>query len=208
MATGTRREREKEEIRRRILDAARDLFALHGRDAVTMRAIADRIEYTPTALYFHFRDKQALLQRLCEEDFGALAARFQVLARVPDPVERIRKIGRAYVSFAVEHPNHYRMIFMTPGPSSPREEAPPDRGAPEAEAYAFLHQAVSEAVAANRFRPEYGDAGLVAQILWAGAHGVASLQIAREGDERIAWRPLEERIDALMDVQLRGLLRG
>lgn len=208
MATGTRREREKEEIRRRILDAARELFALHGHDAVTMRAIADRIEYTPTALYFHFRDKQALLQRLCDEDFGALAARFQVLARVPDPVERVRKIVRAYVAFAVEHSNHYRLMFMTPGPATAPDGTLPERGAPEANAYAFLHQAVSEAIAADRFRPEHGDGRLVAQILWAGAHGLASLQIAKGNDEGVSWKPLEERIDALTEVLLRGLLRA
>jgi AcrR family transcriptional regulator len=65
MSARQRREREKVETRRKILDAARELFALDGYDAVTMRAIADRIEYTPTAIYFHFRDKGELIERLC-----------------------------------------------------------------------------------------------------------------------------------------------
>ncbi|HSQ60681.1 MAG TPA: TetR/AcrR family transcriptional regulator [Acidobacteriota bacterium] len=206
MSRSPRREREKEETQRRILDAARDLFALHGYDAVTMRAIADRIEYTPTALYFHFADKRALFHRLCAEDFGALAARFQVLARVPDPVERLRMIGRAYVTFAIEHPNQYRLTFMTSGPTLPAEESAPEPGHAERDAHAFLRLAVSEAIAAGRFRPEYGDADLVSQVLWAGMHGLASLQIVKGEAEWIAWRPVEERIGALLDALLRGLL--
>ena len=65
MGVRERRDREREEIRTRILDAARELFATEGYEAVTMRRIADRIEYSATAIYFHFRDKEALLQELC-----------------------------------------------------------------------------------------------------------------------------------------------
>ncbi len=75
MGTKERREREREELRTRILDAARELFAEEGYEAVTMRRIADRIEYSPTAIYFHFRDKEALMRELCDHDFRALAQR-------------------------------------------------------------------------------------------------------------------------------------
>src|SRR6185503_3035401 len=100
---------EKEDVQRRILDAARELFATVGYEAVTMRQIAERIEYTPTAIYFHFRDKGELFRRLCQEDFGKLEARFKVLARVGDPVERLRMLSRAYIAFALDHPHHYRL---------------------------------------------------------------------------------------------------
>ena len=86
MGTAERRERERQELRVRILDAARELFAEQGYDAVTMREIADRIEYSPTAIYFHFKDKEALLRELCDTDFATLAR------RVPEdrPASRIR----------------------------------------------------------------------------------------------------------------------
>ncbi len=81
MGTVERREREKQELRTRILDAARELFAELGYEAVTMRKIAERIEYSPTAIYFHFKDKDALMRELCEMDFSTLAQQFRTIAR-------------------------------------------------------------------------------------------------------------------------------
>ena len=81
MGITERREREKEEVRGRILDAARDLFARDGYDAVTMRKIAEAIEYSPTAIYLHFKDKDTLVRELCNADFDSLARAFQKIAR-------------------------------------------------------------------------------------------------------------------------------
>src|SRR5262249_6593733 len=122
MGSLERRERVKQELRTRILDAARELFVEHGYEAVTMRKIADKIEYSPTAIYFHFRDKQSLIRELCDEDFATLAQKFQKIARVADPIERLRRIGRAYVAFAIAYPNHYQLMFMTPHPELMRPE--------------------------------------------------------------------------------------
>lgn len=209
MDTRPRREREKEEIQRRILDAARELFALEGFEAVTMRKIADRVEYTPTALYFHFKDKRELFRRLCAEDFGALAARFQVLSRVPDLLERLRMLGRGYIAFALEHPHHYRLMFMTPGALLESEPEGPASGRerPEQGIHSFLLQACDGAIAAGRLRPEFTDPHLVAQTLWAGTHGVAALAIARQHDAWVDWRPIEERAGAMVDSLLRGFAR-
>src|SRR5512139_3581766 len=139
MGINERREREKGEIRGKILDAARDLFARDGYEAVTMRKIAEAIEYSPTAIYLHFKDKESLVRELCLGDFDSLARAFQRIAREPDPLERLRKVGLAYADFALEHPNHYRLMFMTPHPAPPKddEETAKRKGNPEADAYAF-----------------------------------------------------------------------
>src|SRR6476659_4536510 len=121
MGSTERREREREEIRARILDAARELFISEGYDAVTMRKIAQRIEYTPTAIYFHFKDKAALLRELCGVDFLALQKKLLGLEKVNDPIEKLQRLGQAYIEFALEHPNHYRLMFMTPMPPVPPE---------------------------------------------------------------------------------------
>ena len=84
-----RREREKEEVRAKILDAARELFVEEGYEAVTMRKIAAAIEYSPTAIYLHFRDKKAVINALCETDFLKLASRFRKIAEVGDPIVRL-----------------------------------------------------------------------------------------------------------------------
>src|SRR4051812_39704213 len=114
MGSSQRREREKQEMRALILDAARDLFAEQGIESVTMRKIAERIEYSPTAIYFHFADKEALVREMCAEDFLTFGAQFAKSAAIEDPIERLRAAGRAYVQFGLTHPNHYRVMFMTP----------------------------------------------------------------------------------------------
>jgi len=207
LGTTERRERERQELRTRILDAARELFAEQGYDAVTMRGIAERIEYSPTAIYFHFRDKEALLRELCDKDFAALAQDFQKIAKTADPIERLRMIGRAYVAFAIEHPSHYRLMFMTPKPALRAADSHITRGNPEQDAYAFLRATVAEAIAEGSLRSEFVDADLVSQMVWAGVHGVVSLQIAKRGDDWVEWRAPQTTAHALIETMIRGLLR-
>jgi AcrR family transcriptional regulator len=200
-----RRVREREEIRGKILDAARDLFVAEGYEAVTMRRIADRIEYSPTAIYFHFRDKESLLKELCEHDFLSLAQQFIAMQEISDPIEKLKATGKAYLQFGIDYPNHYRLMFMTPHPPITEHELEKDN--PEEDAYAFLKAIVAQAIAAKRFRPEYKDVDLVAQIVWSGVHGVISLQIAKQNDDWVDWRPLEDRARVMIDVLIDGLAR-
>src|SRR5437879_1972140 len=99
MGSSERRTREKGELRAKILDAARELFATQGYEAVTMRKVADKIEYSPTAIYLHFKDKTALIRELCDNDFMTFAGQFMKLVKISDPIERLRKVGYAYVDF-------------------------------------------------------------------------------------------------------------
>ena len=80
MGITERREREREEVRKKILDAARELFEREGYDNVTMRRIADAIEYSPTTIYLHFEDKDDLVRALCHEDFGRLLEALSLIA--------------------------------------------------------------------------------------------------------------------------------
>ena len=93
MGIQERRERERLELRTRILDAARELFTERGYESVTMRELAKKIEYSPTVLYGHFADKDSLLRELCQQDFSTFAARFVELMQVADPIERLLPVG-------------------------------------------------------------------------------------------------------------------
>jgi AcrR family transcriptional regulator len=207
-AATDRREREKLAIRTKILDAARELFAEQGYEAVTMRTIAERIEYTPTAIYYHFKDKDALIRELCDVDYSTLAEEFQKIATIANPKERLRAMGLAYGRFAFEHPNHYRLMFMTshpPGDHAPLEK----RGKPDQDAYAALLWTVSQCAEAGQLSPKYAaDPELTAQVVWAAVHGVIALQIAKGGDPWIEWRPIEQRVDAMLDLLIRGITSG
>jgi AcrR family transcriptional regulator len=208
MGVQERRERERIETREKILDAARELFIAEGYDGVSMRKVAEKIEYSPTAIYVHFNDKEQLFLELCHSDFRRLAESFAVFAQTPDPVERLRRIGHAYIDFGLKNPNHYRLMFMTAHPQVP-EEAKEEmgKGNPEEDAYAFLRKTVEEALAAGLFREELKDANLLAQTLWAGAHGVVSLQVAKGLDDWVPWRSMKKRADLMLDGLLEGLLK-
>jgi AcrR family transcriptional regulator len=178
MGSAERRKRESAETRQKILDAARDLFVQKGYDATSMRAIADRIEYTPTAIYHHFANKEALLAELCHQDFRELAQVFQRIGRVEDPVERIDRIGKAYMEFGLEYPKHYEFMFMIARPADDHSGALV-KGDPSEDAYAFLRDTVAEAIDAGRFRDGFDDPDQVAQILWGSLHGILSLRITK-----------------------------
>jgi AcrR family transcriptional regulator len=208
MGITERRERERHEARTKILDAARELFAREGYDAVTMRRIADAIEYSPTAIYLHFKDKETLIRELCEEDFASLAKAFQKIAKEPDPLERLRKIGMAYVDFGIEKPNHYRLMFMSAHVHDPAELKELEKGNPEEDAYAFLVATVAEAIAKGRLRSELKDPHVVAQAAWAGVHGVISLHLAKKDDPWVEWRPLKKTAALVVDSMIDGFRRG
>jgi AcrR family transcriptional regulator len=194
-----RREREKAELRTKILDAARELFVSEGYDAVTMRKVAERIEYSPTAIYLHFKDKDALIRDLCNHDFQVFAERFVDVAGVADPIERLNKAGEVYVAFALQHPQQYRLMFMTPHP--PVEPTGDEVEDPTRNTYVFLRATLEQAIREGRLRPQYSDPELVAQTIWAATHGVVSLEIA-QGCEKgwVDWRPIEDRVRIMADA--------
>jgi AcrR family transcriptional regulator len=208
MGVKERREREKSETRDKILDAARELFVTEGFEGVSMRKVAEKIEYSPTAIYVHFADKQELFRELCHQDYARLAEVFQSSAMSTDPVERLKQIGAIYIDFGTRYPNHYRFMFMTPHPAQEPDEADREMmGNPEMDAYAFLKWAVQQAIDAGCFREELTDAELISQTLWASVHGVIALHIAKGCDAWVDWRPLQDRAEMMPDVTLRGLIR-
>ena len=209
MGVKERRAREKSETRDKILDAARELFVTKGYEGVSMRRVAEKIEYSPTAIYVHFSDKQQLFHELCQQDYARLAEVFQSSAMSSDPIERLKQIGNTYTEFGVRYPNHYKFMFITPHPpQEPDEEDREIMGNPEVDAYAFLKWAVQEAIDAGRFREELQDAELISQTLWASVHGVIALHIAKGCDPWVDWRPLAQRAQLMLDVTLRGLVRN
>jgi AcrR family transcriptional regulator len=205
MGSRERRTRERVETRERILDAARRMFVRHGYEATTMRAIADKIEYTPTAIYHHFRNKDALLTELASSDFRALATAFHKIGRIEDPIERLYRVGDAYVEFALDHPMQYQLMFMTPKPAAVVANGIM-HGDPTQDAYAFLRDACATAIASGRFRPDVTDPEELAQMLWSSVHGLLALRIVKK-EGPIAWRDARKTARRINETMMRGLLR-
>ncbi|MGH7605931.1 MAG: TetR/AcrR family transcriptional regulator, partial [Gemmatimonadales bacterium] len=175
-----------------------------------MRAIADKIDYTATAIYHHFRSKDELMMELATADFRALANAFGRMAGIADPIERLGRVGEAYVDFALAHPMHYQLMFMTPHPVMDVKGI--DRGDPSQDAYAFLRETWTAAIATGRVRPEFQDPEELAQMCWSSLHGLLALHIIKHaprqgGAEWIAWRDARDTARRMSEALIRGLLR-
>ena len=201
MGIAERKEREKEDVRRKILDAAHHLFEAQGYENVTMRAVADAIEYSATTIYLHFANKDALVEALCFEDFEKLFATMNSTPLPTNPVDRIRALGLGYAAFGFANPNQYRFMFMTSGDWKKHVN---EVDTPPARSYEVLRHAVVEAMDQGLFRKD--DVDLVSQILWAGIHGVVSLMITFKPEQFPRVPPRPGLMAASIEATLHGLL--
>jgi AcrR family transcriptional regulator len=200
MGVQERREREKKELRQEILDAARDLFVREGFENVSMRKIAEKIEYSPTTIYLYFRDKADLMDCIVEETFARLVRKGVHLDQtVTEPMERLQRGLRGYIEFGLKHPNHYRVTFMMQHGLTDPDQCPRSRAMGE-QAFQSLRGAVERC--AERGLIETPDTNCTAQILWAMVHGLTSLLITKP---HYAWAERNMLIDALIDNALQGL---
>jgi len=202
-----RRERDKAETRRRILEAARELFAHEGYAQTSMRRIADSIGYTATAIYHHFQDKDALLNELCFNDFRALNDALRGMEAIDDPITKLRLMGQNYVKFAITHPQQFRFMFLIERPIPGPDKITID---PTEDGYAFLLANIKEAMDRGLFRPELTDAEMVAQAVWSSVHGLAAIHVnlPSKGHPWLELRDPDETARLMTDVVLRGLLRA
>src|SRR5258708_20002952 len=107
MGVKERREREKSETRDKILDAARGLFVTEGYEGVSMRRVAEKIEYSPTAIYVHFSDKNELFHELCRHVSARLQEVRQIAEMPAAPIERLRHAATTYIQLVPHLSNHY-----------------------------------------------------------------------------------------------------
>ncbi len=156
----------------RVLEAARALFLEGGAGAVTMRSVAERVGVSATALYRHFENKEALLEAVVNSGFETFGGYLYRALEAPTPEQRLSGSGEAYLRFALEQPQMYRTIFMTPRP-----DAGPDSGGPHADStFRFLVDRVRECLGAGLLKE--GDPEELALTIWAHVHGLVSLHIA------------------------------
>jgi AcrR family transcriptional regulator len=200
MGIKERRKREKENLRQDILDVAREMFATEGYESVSMRKIADKIEYSPTTIYLYFKDKNELLYQICEETFAQLGERVQEVSESEtDLLIRLKKGLRAYIEFGLAHPHHYQVTFMTPIFSNPTEEYQYE-GSMGQRTFEALQAEVANCISAGRLKK--GDAAAISQALWAAIHGITSLLI---GHSDFPFVEKNKLIEVLLDSMVDGL---
>ena len=192
MGVAERRQREKEELRTAIIDAAVEIVSTQGVEALSIRGVAERVEYAPATIYLYFENKDALLRAVVEE----AARRFDtaLAAAVPDlppapPLERLRALRRAYIRFALEQTAAFRLLFSLPkvpfmdSGCRPSELPAANGGLPADCAWVRLREAVAGAMHGGSMSFPTVDAGALA--LWASVHGYVTLYLAGHLDQYV-----------------------
>jgi AcrR family transcriptional regulator len=191
---------QKERLRRSMLDAAAELFVKEGYEKVSMRRIAQKINYSPMSIYLYFRDKAEILDTICEETFSKLI-QHKRLARPEDypgePIGYLKGGLRAYVEFGLRHPYHYQLTFMTRASVDGER-----RRRIGQEAFGCLRATVKACADQGKLRTP--DVEFVSQVLWTAIHGVTSLLITHP---KFPWVNRERLITGAIDAIVGGLER-
>jgi AcrR family transcriptional regulator len=201
MTPATRRRAKRGEgelLRADILAAAEHLLMKTGdQGAVYIRAVADAAGVTPPSIYLHFADKTELLGAVCEARFADFSRYMQEATQgIAEPLEALWAMGRAYVRFGLENPEHYRIMFMT----RPLAEGLPLDRLPGLTAFGHVVDTVAWCMDAGAIAA--GDPFFVATNLWTAVHGVTSLLIARPD---FPWPDFDRLMDMVVHVQSTGL---
>ncbi|MGV7116068.1 TetR/AcrR family transcriptional regulator [Paenibacillus kyungheensis] len=169
-----RRERDNEQLRSKIMDAARTLFVTEGYAHVSMRKIADRIEYSPTTIYHYFANKEAIVQELLREVYSQF---FTVLTKQANELEengydipaRLFLVSKTYVEYGITHPDHYDIMFISNLEAVSNAELDVND---RLNGYTFLHEAVQIAIDQNYII--HAEADMIVRSLWAMLHGLTT----------------------------------
>lgn len=182
MSSMESREQAKEALRTRIVEAARDIVSEEGLDALSMRALGERIEYSAATIYLHFRDKEELLHEVVEEGFrrlsAAVNAQTAALGPAANAAERHRALGRGYAHFALENTAYFRVMFELPTVArvGPRDGCLPEGRAEAAGSWCQVVETVQQAIDEGLIQVE--DARHGAVVAWGLVHGLTSLYLS------------------------------
>ena len=178
----TPRERRQQRTQHAIIEAARQIIRETGIDGLSMRAIADRIDYSPAGLYEYFGSKEEIVVAVCAQNFERFAKRLAQVDKTLTPTEYMFELGLAYIDFAVHNPDSFLLMFTTfPLLQGERKQPPPfdaEVMMADDDAFAILLRGVQRCVEQGIYptKPGFGVFEM-AYASWAQVHGLAMLRI-------------------------------
>lgn len=178
--TEQRRE-QREALRERILEVSREIVKREGFAALSMRKLAEAIDYSPAALYLHFKSRGDIALALRREGHANLRDAFLAHTSIADPAARLNAMARAYVEFGLAEPETYRLMFMEPVAVAEASADVSPNGAGQAgqsgaATLSLIADAFVELRAANRLPPHIAPVAC-AEGLWANLHGIVALKL-------------------------------
>jgi AcrR family transcriptional regulator len=202
MGIKERQERDREALRRRILDVARELFVAEGYQNVSMRKIAEGIEYSPAAIYGYFPSKDDIFFALAEEGFRLLHGPAMAEPAGVSPIERVYQMLWHFYAFSHDHPEYFALMFVER--SVPSIRCVYERFAFAREVKQSLITEIQRCIDSGEFSPKV-TAPVAFRLLMTPLVGVATLRLS----DRLS--PDEDADDLardLLDVTMAGLRSG
>jgi AcrR family transcriptional regulator len=173
MGITERKERDKVEMRQRIMSAAVQMFLEEGYEKTSIRNIAEKIEYSPATIYLYYKDKDELLYDVQGQAFEKLDLAFREKATSKDPIKRLEQIMLTYVRFGKNNPELYDLMFIIRAPMNVMKEKELwDNGH---DSFGFLVQCISDCIEKKLIR--YDDVMIAALSVWSMGHGLVSLDL-------------------------------
>jgi AcrR family transcriptional regulator len=170
MTIATRKQREKEEMREMILQAAKGIFLEKGYAETSIRNIAERIEYSPGTIYLYFKEKDDIFHALHQEGFRKLVGMMLPLQHVEEPFERLKAMGRIYMDFAKQNKDFYDLMFIMQAPMNMEKDECWEEGDM---ALDHLKQVIRDCQAVGRFAGR--DVDFLSFTIWSAMHGMCAL---------------------------------
>ncbi|MES2454129.1 MAG: TetR/AcrR family transcriptional regulator [Bacteroidota bacterium] len=172
MGISERKEREREEMKQLIMAAALKMFLEEGYAKTSIRNIADAIEYSPGTIYLYYKDKDELLFEVQRHAYNTLLQVFKEKANSKDPLERLAQICKTYVSFGLENPELYDLMFIIRAPMNADESQHKSNGE---DSFKYLIDTLATCIEQDLV--VFKDPNLAALQVWAMGHGLVSLDL-------------------------------
>ena len=189
-----RKERERSEMRQRIIDAAMHMFVEDGYNKTSIRNIAESIEYSPATIYLYYKDKDELLYAVQREAYDKLFEAFRQTAADPDPWKRLEQICKTYVQFGLENEELYDLMFIIRSPMNVDERIHENNGK---DCFVYVVDCLKECMEKGLVRFE--DPYVAVLSVWAMGHGLVSLQV------RCRLKVMDQQVDDIVPLLYRSI---
>jgi AcrR family transcriptional regulator len=200
MGVKEKRAKYKEEFRREILDAARELFINEGYEKFSMRRLAEKIGYSATTIYLYFKDKDDLLFAICEEFFEHFSAQLNLIRSASqDPVETLRQSLLYLMEFGLKNPNQYKVIFLTKSTIHGTWEEFVEKESIARNTYFAFRAMVQDCITSGRMRDL--DVDVIAHTLAVVSHGLITMTLYKANF-------LKDKGEVIAQTVVDALLRG
>jgi AcrR family transcriptional regulator len=174
-----RKEGEKAKLKAKILETAREIVIREGFSALSIRKLAEKIGYAPGNIYIYFTGRDEIAREICRQSYAEMLAAFEQAASVKEPMERLKALLKSYADFAESQPETYKLAFMQDPKFNEemfRQTAIDEENGAGHRAFCLIVDALDELKQSGKiYKP--ANTRQLAEVLWAGVHGVVSLKL-------------------------------